>query len=327
MAGVDQLVYGLLVLRNRFGGTVGCSALAAFHKSVQVAAVSLGRRGFSAETDPRWARRARPAAANKRCPPPPLRAAPPPQSGPAEQPLPQAERTGGRRRARGPPGPPGGMVRAATARSSDMGTTGGRAEQEAADRVAAIIAGADGGLLRLGEPVRLSSGAMSADFVDVKAALAAWGSLRAVADEIVRLVRDAAGIDWDAAGGRTMGADPIAVAVAARAGGSWFSVRKQPKTRGTARMIEGARIGPGWKVLIIEDVTTTGASALKAAEAARAAGAEVVAVAAVVNRGDGAERALASAGAPYFYLTGYADLGIEPVAAPPTAGRAGGPGR
>ena len=200
-----------------------------------------------------------------------------------------------------------------------------RASAAAAARIARIIESAEGGLLRLDEPVRLSSGAMSSEFIDVKAALASKDSLRLAAAEIVRLVRGHAGIAWDAAGGLTMGADAIAVAVACEAGGSWFSVRKQPKDRGTARLIEGARIGPGWRVLVIEDVTTTGASALKAAEAVEAAGAEVVAVAAIVNRGDTAETTLAPIAAPYFYLAGYADLGIAPVVPPADdAGTSGG---
>lgn len=83
----------------------------------------------------------------------------------------------------------------------------------------------------------------------------------------------------DAVGGPTMGADALAVGIAVVSDSRWFFVRKEPKGRGTGRWIEGAQVGPGDKVLLVEDVVTTGGSILKTVEVVRDTGAEVVAAA------------------------------------------------
>jgi orotate phosphoribosyltransferase len=100
-------------------------------------------------------------------------------------------------------------------------------------------------------------------------------------------------LTWDlgyqAVGGLTMGADPVATAIMHAAAGRGtpvdaFVVRKTEKEHGTQRRIEGPDVA-GRRVLAVEDTSTTGASPLTAVEALRAAGAEVVGVAVLVNRG------------------------------------------
>lgn len=104
-------------------------------------------------------------------------------------------------------------------------------------------------------------------------------------------------------GGLTLGADPVSYAIAHaswREGGipiDAFTVRKAPKSHGTSQRIEGG-LPPDARVVVIEDSMTTGTSALSAVDVLRLAGAEVLAVFAVVDREEGAEDALRSAGIP-----------------------------
>ena len=115
------------------------------------------------------------------------------------------------------------------------------------------------------------------------------------------VIRDA-GWSADAVGGLTLGADPIAYAIAyASASTSTplraFTVRKEAKAHGTGRLIEGP-FRAGDRVVVIEDVITTGGSALRALDAVRAAGATAVGVLAVVDREEGGREALEAAGVP-----------------------------
>ncbi len=110
-----------------------------------------------------------------------------------------------------------------------------------------------------------------------------------------------ADLDYDAVGGLTLGADPVAAAMlhAAAAQGrrlDAFVVRKEGKAHGLQRRIEGPDVA-GRRVLAVEDTSTTGGSVLTAVEALREAGAEVVGVAVIVERG--AAPAIAEAGLPY----------------------------
>jgi orotate phosphoribosyltransferase len=116
------------------------------------------------------------------------------------------------------------------------------------------------------------------------------------------------GAGWrpDAVGGLTLGADPVAYAIAyasALAGRPLraFTVRKEAKQHGTGRLIEGP-YQPGDRVVVVEDVITTGGSALRAAEAVRAAGGTVVGVLAVVDREEGGREAIEEAGYPVLAL-------------------------
>lgn len=115
-----------------------------------------------------------------------------------------------------------------------------------------------------------------------------------------------------AVGGLTLGADPVSYAVAyasALAGPPLraFTVRKEPKTHGTGRLIEGP-FQSGDRVAVIEDVITTGGSALRAAEAIRKAGGTVVGVLALVDREEGGREALLEAGLPVVALTRASDI-------------------
>ena len=110
------------------------------------------------------------------------------------------------------------------------------------------------------------------------------------------------GAGWrvDAVGGLTLGADPVsyAIAYASQLAGRpvrAFTVRKEAKAHGTGRLIEGP-FQQGDRVAIVEDVITTGGSALRAAEAIRAAGGEILGVLALVDRQEGGREALERAG-------------------------------
>ncbi|NUP47375.1 MAG: orotate phosphoribosyltransferase [Catenulispora sp.] len=123
-----------------------------------------------------------------------------------------------------------------------------------------------------------------------------------------------AGLEFDAVGGLTMGADPVAGAMlhAAAAQGralDAFVVRKAAKTHGMQRQIEGPEVA-GRRVLAVEDTSTTGQSPLEAVRALRAAGAEVVAVATIVDRATGAGEAIAVEGLPYYTVYTLADLDV-----------------
>jgi orotate phosphoribosyltransferase len=173
----------------------------------------------------------------------------------------------------------------------------------------------EGGLTRFDEPVRLASGAMSREFVDAKRALARGRDLTVACRAIIALA-DARGITFDAIGGMTMGADMFAHGVAVLADCGWFVVRKQPKDRVTRQQIEGTVLGPGTRVVMVEDTVTTGGSTVTALEVVRATGAEVVLVTALVDRGDTATATFADLGVPYAPLLTYRDLGIDPVVPP-----------
>ena len=121
--------------------------------------------------------------------------------------------------------------------------------------------------------------------------------------------------DVDAVGGLTLGADPVAGALlhAAASRGlelDAFVVRKESKSHGMQRRIEGPDVA-GRRVVAVEDTSTTGGSVLTAVEALREAGAIVVAVAVIVDRDTGAREKIEAAGLPYLSLFGLADLGLE----------------
>jgi orotate phosphoribosyltransferase len=121
--------------------------------------------------------------------------------------------------------------------------------------------------------------------------------------------------DVDAVGGLTMGADPIASAVlhqGAARGLSYdaFVVRKEPKDHGRGRQVEGPDLA-GKRVIVLEDTSTTGGSPLAAIEALKKVGAEIAAVAVVVDRNTGAREIIEAQGYPYFAAIGLEDLGLS----------------
>ena len=165
------------------------------------------------------------------------------------------------------------------------------------------------------EPFKLASGQLSHDYIDGKYAVDTGERLaivsRAVADLAARN-----GIEFDAVGGLTMGADPLAHGVAMVTGKAWFSVRKEQKQRGREQWIEGTRLRPGTRVLLVDDVISTGGSTALAFDRATAAGAVVTGVIPMVDRGDIAAKLFAQRNVPYIALVTYQDLGIEPITQP-----------
>ncbi|WP_028925420.1 orotate phosphoribosyltransferase [Pseudonocardia acaciae] len=160
--------------------------------------------------------------------------------------------------------------------------------------------------------VTLSSGAEADYYVDLRRA-----TLHHLAAPLIgRLVR-ALTADWtyDAVGGLTLGADPVATAVlhAASADGARvdaFVVRKETKRHGMQRLVEGPDVA-GRRVLVVEDTSTTGASVLTAVRGVIAAGATVAGVATVVDRDTGAREAIEAEGFPYRAVLGLDDLGLS----------------
>ena len=145
--------------------------------------------------------------------------------------------------------------------------------------------------------VTLSSGAQADYYVDLRRV-----TLHHEAAPLIgRLIRELTS-DWpyQAVGGLTLGADPVATAVLHAPGPpvDAFVVRKSVKEHGMQRRIEGPDVA-GRSVLAVEDTSTTGASVLTAVAALREAGADIVGVATVVDRDTGAREAVEAAGLPY----------------------------
>lgn len=160
----------------------------------------------------------------------------------------------------------------------------------------------------------LSSGGTSHDYVDMRRAVGRGADLELAARAVIAVL-DQAGVAFDAIGGMTMGADPVAHAVAVLAHSGWFSVRKAPKEHGTGRRIEGTEIGPGTRVVVFEDTVSTGRSMLEALEVVAETSAEVVALCTLLDRGDKLARELGHrrVAAPLISVLTYEDLGIEPL--------------
>lgn len=167
--------------------------------------------------------------------------------------------------------------------------------------------------------VVLSSGQEADYYIDLRRLTLAGAGAPLVGRVLRELTAD---WDYDAVGGLTLGADPVAIAVMHAAGVDVgvgvassghqtidaFVVRKSDKKHGLQQRIEGPSIS-GKRVLIVEDVSTTGSSPLSAVEAARAAGADVVGVALVVDRGG--VTAIRGAGLECRAAYTLADLGLS----------------
>jgi orotate phosphoribosyltransferase len=155
--------------------------------------------------------------------------------------------------------------------------------------------------------MKLASGRTSSFYFNMKPTMLDPEGAHLIGSLIVATL---AGRRVDLVGGLEMGAVPIAAAVAAVSHGEGaplraFFVRKQAKEHGTRSLIEGLAPGEtmgGKRVAILEDVTTTGGSALKAVEAVRAGGAEVVGVVSIVDRMEGAAAAFKAAGVMFLPL-------------------------
>ena len=166
------------------------------------------------------------------------------------------------------------------------------------------------------EPFKLASGQYSHDYVDGKLAIDTGRRLRVVSTAMIELAQRQ-DMDFTHVGGLTMGADPLAHGIAMVADEAdevgWFSVRKEPKPRGREQWIEGSQLTRGDRVLLVDDVVTTGGSILKAYERVIEIGAEVIGVMPMVDRGEVARRAFSDLGVPYAPLVTYKDIEIAPV--------------
>jgi orotate phosphoribosyltransferase len=157
--------------------------------------------------------------------------------------------------------------------------------------------------------VTLSSGQRASWYIDLRRLLLD-GSAAPLAGQVMLDVT--AGLEYEAVGGLTLGADPVATAMlhAAAARGQKldaFVVRKTEKGHGLQRRIEGPDVA-GRRVLALEDTSTTGNSVLTAVDALTEAGADVVGVAVVVERG--ARPKITERGLPYLPAFELEELGL-----------------
>ena len=160
----------------------------------------------------------------------------------------------------------------------------------------------------------LTSGKKATYYIDLRKVSLDHRVAPLIGQVMVDLIADLPEVD--AVGGLTMGADPIAAAVLHQGvarGLSYdaFVVRKEPKDHGRGKQVEGPDLA-GKRVVVLEDTSTTGGSPLKAIEALKKVGAEIAAVAVVVDRATGAREVIEGAGYPYFAAISLDDLGLEP---------------
>ena len=163
--------------------------------------------------------------------------------------------------------------------------------------------------LRTGDFV-LSSGKRSSYYIDCRLTTMHAEGLNLIGELGLAAIR-AQGWAAAAIGGMTLGADPIAYAIAAHSfrhppAIQGFTVRKAAKEHGTGRRIEGC-FTPG-PVIIVEDVITTGGSALDALRAVRAEGGAALGVLAIVDRGEGGREAIEAEGVPVHALVHIREL-------------------
>lgn len=157
----------------------------------------------------------------------------------------------------------------------------------------------------------LASGRTSSYYVDARPTTMSARGLELIGGLGLAAVR-AAGWAPALVGGLTLGADPVACAIALASLRDpptidAFTVRKQPKTHGTGRRIEGP-FSAGARVVVVEDVITTGGSALTAVDAVREADGEVLGVLAVVDRQEGGREQIELAGYPVTSLVALQEL-------------------
>ncbi|MGQ7295692.1 orotate phosphoribosyltransferase [Quadrisphaera sp. KR29] len=166
--------------------------------------------------------------------------------------------------------------------------------------------------------VTLSSGAEADYYVDLRRVTLHHEAAPLVGQVVLDLLSEQlpGGLGGvDAVGGLTMGADPVACALlhAARASGAApldaFVVRKEAKAHGLQRRVEGPDVA-GRRVVAVEDTSTTGGSVLTAVTALREAGAEVVAVAVILDRATGAREVVEAQGLPYLAAYSVDELGL-----------------
>lgn len=168
------------------------------------------------------------------------------------------------------------------------------------------------GYTRADEPFSLSSGGTSYDYVDMRRAVAKGSDLALAAQAVLATLAEAQ-VEFGAIGGMTMGADPVAHAVAILGDKSWYSVRKAEKEHGARNRVEGARLSNATTAVVFEDTVSTGRSVLDALDVVLESGATVVAAVTLLDRGEKARAAFAARAVRYISLLTYEDLGIVPL--------------
>ena len=158
----------------------------------------------------------------------------------------------------------------------------------------------------------LTSGKQASYYVDLRKVSLDHRVAPLIGRVMIDLIAEVA--DVRAVGGMTMGADPVAAAIlhqGAALGLAYdaFVVRKEPKDHGRGRQVEGPDL-EGQRVIVLEDTSTTGGSPLAAIDALLKVGAQIAAVAVVVDRDTGARERIEAAGYPYLAAIGLADLGL-----------------
>jgi len=159
----------------------------------------------------------------------------------------------------------------------------------------------------------LTSGKKATYYVDLRKVSLDHRVAPLIGQVMIDLIKDIP--DVVAVGGMTMGADPVATAIlhqGAARGLAYdaFVVRKEPKDHGRGRQVEGPDLA-GKRVIVLEDTSTTGGSPLAAIEALLKVGAEIAAVAVVVDRNTGARERIEAAGYPYLAAIDLNDLGLN----------------
>ena len=164
--------------------------------------------------------------------------------------------------------------------------------------------------------VTLASGARASYYVDLRRVTLHHRAAPLVGHVMLDMLEEAGlgTAEIDAVGGLTLGADPVAGALlhAAASRGQdldAFVVRKEGKAHGLQRRIEGPDVA-GRRVVAVEDTSTTGGSVMTAVDALREAGADVVAVAVIVDRDTGARERIEAQGLPYLSVFGLDELGL-----------------
>lgn len=166
------------------------------------------------------------------------------------------------------------------------------------------------------EKVVLASGRESDFYVDMRRATLHHEAAPLIGHVMLDMLEDNgfAPDDFDAVGGLTMGADPVATAILHAAASRGLAVdacvvRKEAKGHGMRRQIEGPSV-VNKRVIVLEDTSTTGGSPLQAAKALVEAGAQVLAVAVVVDRDTGAKEKIEAAGYRYLNALCLSDIGL-----------------
>ena len=159
----------------------------------------------------------------------------------------------------------------------------------------------------------LASGKKSTYYLDGKQISLHSTGLRLVSLGLLGLLSD---VEFSAIGGMTIGADPIVGGVLVAAAEQnrsldGFLVRKEPKGHGTQRYIEGP-VTPGAKVVVIDDVVTTGGSAIQAVDRIVEFGCQVVCVVGIIDRMEGGAANFAARNLPFRSLLSIEDFGIKP---------------